>query len=285
MLSDHHKQETTLLTRKPKEKSTGTVYNLFYVIKTFTRQIQVSEDIKHIKTIAIKCSSSYHSKDLLKHLKSSSLTYDKALIHFTEWRILPLISQVHSMDSQYSKITFVWPTEFQYKSSLQRAYDHPGTTVSQYRFLLLRVQPIILRKIAKVNNHSKSEESEIVTENLSVIQEEKKINLPDKREKGKSPQREIPLKKKTPKRLWGAACYKSPKTARSSLFKIPIEKRVEYYLVSECDYYKEEEKKERRKERKGAAEREKKRGCRKRRKEKKGLQIEESNKRGCRKWN
>jgi len=44
------------------------------------------------------------------------------------------------------------------------------------------------------------------------------------------------------------------------LFKIPIEKkrenplRAEYYLVSECDYYKEEEKKERRKERKGAAE-------------------------------
>jgi len=52
-----------------------------------------------------------------------------------------------------------------------------------------------------VNKHSKSEESETVTENLSVIQEEKKIHQPDTREKEKSPQREIPLKKKTPKRL------------------------------------------------------------------------------------
>jgi len=251
------------------------------------RQIQVSQDIRIIKTFAIKSSSSTHIEDLLKYLKTSSLIYDKALIHLTEQSTIPLISWVHSMVSWYSKITFVWSTEFQYKSSLQTVYNHSGTTVAQYRFLLFRAQPIILQETAKVN-HSKSEESETVTENLSVIQEEKKINLPDKREKGKSPQREIPLKKKTPKRLWGAACYKSPKTARSSLFKIPIEKkrenplRAEYYLVSECDYYKEEEKKERRKERKGAAEREKKRGCRKRRKEKKGLQIEESNKRGCR---
>jgi len=84
-LFDHRKQETTtLLTRKPKEKSTRADYDLLYVIKTFMRQIRVSEDIKHIKTIAVKSSSNNNSEDLLKHLKSSSLTYDKALIYFTE---------------------------------------------------------------------------------------------------------------------------------------------------------------------------------------------------------
>jgi len=92
----------------------------------------------------------------------------------------PVISQVHLTISWYSKITFVWPTEFQYKSSLQRAYNHSHTTVSQYRFLLLKAQPIILQETAKVNKYGKTEESE--TKILGVtgtylLYKEKKIYI------------------------------------------------------------------------------------------------------------
>jgi len=199
---------------KLKEKSIGTANNLLYIFQTFTRQIWVSQDIKHIKTIAVTCSSHHHREDLLKHLKMSSLTYDKAHIHFTEWCILSLISQIHSTVSQYSKITYVWPTEFQYKSSLQRAYDHSHTTVSQYRFLLLKAQPIILQETAKVNKYGKTEESETkilgVTGTYLLYKEKKYISTRYKW-KGKIPPKDCKEQLvKNPLRLQEAACLKSP---------------------------------------------------------------------------